>query len=303
MPTPVTDTATVEVSLGEHVVHVPQGGYYDRYRMRADLDEVAQDPAVPSVDFFRTLPKRVVESPIGPTSTPNYYYAMRLAQIALVAPIGAIRKRLPDGLAALQPAPGLGLVVIVFYSYDVCDVDPYKEATVAIAVRPPRHGGPAELDFVHSRRNHTTYGHSLALPVDTEIARVRGAYGYGLPKWKTEIEFETGATVRGRVANAAGGTDLAIELSRPQQQHHPTGAQVQTTIALSQIDGAWFESKNQINVLAGGSSFLPRDVKITRGSGRLSEELAALRPIRPLSVEVITSGQLVLNMPVPTSVR
>lgn len=296
-------TGTVEVTLGAHTVQVPKDGYYDRYRMRAELDEIAQDPAVPSIEFFRALPKRVVESPIGPTSTPNYYYAMRLAQIALVAPIGAIRKRLPDGLVPLQPAPGIGLVVIVFYSYDVCDVDPYKEATVAIAVRPPRHRGPAELDFIQSRRNTTVHGHSLALPVDTEIARVRGLHGYGLPKWTTDIEFETGATVRGRVTNDSGDTDLAIELPLPQQQRHTTGEHVQTTVALSEIDGAWFESKNQLNVLAGGSRLLPRGVRITRGSGRLSDELAALRPIRALSAEVITSGQLVLNMPVPTFIR
>jgi hypothetical protein len=67
---------TVEGDLGGRTVHVPKGGLYDRYRMDADLDEVARDPRVKSVDFFRKLPKAKVESQIGPTLTPNFYYAM-----------------------------------------------------------------------------------------------------------------------------------------------------------------------------------------------------------------------------------
>ncbi|MEZ5120704.1 MAG: hypothetical protein R2736_03855 [Solirubrobacterales bacterium] len=55
--------------------------------MNADLSEVAADPAVPSVDFLRTLPKRVVESPIG--STPDFDYAMRMVQVASAVPAPA----------------------------------------------------------------------------------------------------------------------------------------------------------------------------------------------------------------------
>ena len=70
---------TVEVELGGRKLAVPKGGLYDRYRMHADLDAVAADPRVPSVDFFRTLPKTEVQSAIGPTRTPNFYYAMSKA--------------------------------------------------------------------------------------------------------------------------------------------------------------------------------------------------------------------------------
>ncbi|MFT3865678.1 MAG: acetoacetate decarboxylase family protein [Solirubrobacterales bacterium] len=293
---------TVEVSLGEHVLSVPEGGYYDRYRMQADLDQVAEDPRVPSVDFFRSLPKRVVESPIGPTSTPNFYYAMRMVQIAMLAPVAAVRDRLPQGLAPLQPAPGLGLVVLALFAYDVCDVDPYDEVTVAIGVRPPRHGGPAELDFLQSRLSGTVYGYPLSLPVDTEIARVRGVHGYGLPKWRTDIDISLEPRIVARVADDAGGTDIALDLPLPRQVPHPSGSKVRTTIALSRLDGVWHESRSILNLLSSGSSLLPRGVEITHGSGRLSDDLASLRPIRTLAVEATTSAQLALNMPVPTSI-
>ncbi len=63
---------TVEVTLGERTVHVPAGGLFDRYRMRTDLDEVAKDPRVAGVEFFRDQPKAEVRSRIGPTLTPNF---------------------------------------------------------------------------------------------------------------------------------------------------------------------------------------------------------------------------------------
>lgn len=46
-----------EVEFGQQKVKVPKGGYYDRFRMNPDLDEVAQDPAVGNIDFFRHIPK------------------------------------------------------------------------------------------------------------------------------------------------------------------------------------------------------------------------------------------------------
>lgn len=293
---------TSEYTLGDHAVHVPTGGYYDRYRMTGDLAEIAQDPAVPGVEFFRGLPKRAVQSPIGPTSTPNYYYAMSVVQIAMLAPINAVRSRLPKGLQPLQPAPGVGLIALAFFRYDVCDVDPYNEATVAIATRPPRHRGPAELDFVHAMRTGTTYGYPLSLPVNTEIARVRGLYGYGLPKWRTDIDIDLTGPYTARVANDHGDTDIAVTLPLPKQRAPRGGPKVRTTIALSKLDGAWYESTSLINALASGTSFAPRDVQITRGTGRLSDDLASLRPFRTLSVDATTRGQLALNMPVPTAI-
>ena len=125
----------VEVDLGGRTATVPKGGLYDRYRMDADLDAVAADPRVRSVDFFRTLPKTEVQSAIGPTRTPNFYYAMSKAQLTYLAPTSALRSRLPRELDPLQIAPGIGLFSVVFFRYDVCDIDFYTEAAVGVAVR------------------------------------------------------------------------------------------------------------------------------------------------------------------------
>lgn len=44
-----THQSTVEIDLGGHLVTVPKGGLYDRYRMNPDVDEIARDPRVSGV--------------------------------------------------------------------------------------------------------------------------------------------------------------------------------------------------------------------------------------------------------------
>ena len=155
MPTPATQQGqdTVEVDLGGHTVTVPRGGLYDRFRMRTDLDEVARDPRVSDVEFFGQLPKTAVESPIGPTLTPNFYYRSSTARLTMLARSRAIRSLLPAELAPLEIAPGLGLISVMFFHYDVCDIDFYTEAAVGIAVRPARHGLFGVADLLTSPQN------------------------------------------------------------------------------------------------------------------------------------------------------
>lgn len=198
----VTDQReTVEVHLGGRTVTVPRGGLYDRYRMDTDLDEVARDPRVSGVDFFRKLPKTRVDSAIGPTLTPNFYYRVSTARLTMLAPSRAIRARLPKELAPLEVAPGLRLVSVMFFRYDVCDIDFYTEAAVGIAVRPARHGKLGFFDLVSGLKNEHLDSYVLSLPVSTEIAQARGHDGYGFPKWVTGLDVDIDAhrtTARGQ---------------------------------------------------------------------------------------------------------
>ncbi len=219
-----TQQDTVKVDLGGHVVTVPKGGLYDRYRMQTDLDEVARDPRVPSVDFFRKLPKTKVDSLIGPTFSPNFYYLISTARLTMLARSDAIRARLPRELAPLEVAPGLGLISVIFFRYDVCDIDFYTEAAVGAAVRPARHGGPVFFDLVTGLGNDHVHSYVFSLPVNAEIAQVRGHDGYGFPKWVTEIDVDIDADrTTARVANDTEGTDLALSAPTPAQTRYPTG--------------------------------------------------------------------------------
>ena len=83
---------TTPVELGSPTVDVPAGGYYDRFRMNPELDEMARDPAAGNVDFFRRMPKRIVESSVGAIRAPNFYYRV---QLLFVAPLAALSARYP----------------------------------------------------------------------------------------------------------------------------------------------------------------------------------------------------------------
>ncbi|MER6472864.1 acetoacetate decarboxylase family protein [Streptomyces collinus] len=298
-----TQKDTVKVGLGGRSVTVPQGGLYDRYRMAPDLDAVARDPRVDSVDFFRRLPKTRVDSPIGPTLTPNFYYRISTARLTMLAPSRAIRSRLPAELAPLEIVPGLGLVSVMFFRYDVCDIDFYTEAAVGIAVRPARHGGLGFLDLVTALKNDHLDSYVLSLPVSTEIAQVRGHDGYGFPKWVTDLDVDIDHhRTSARVANDAGGVDLSLLAATPKQTAHPSGERVGSLTSYTSIDGAWHSTLSQTNVLSAGTTRAPRDLALHVGQGRMADDLRSLRPIRTLQFDVMTHGQLALHMPVPTSV-
>jgi hypothetical protein len=90
-------TERIDVEFAGHTVAVPKGGYYDRYRSNPNLDEVAQDPAVGNIDWFRRIPKLLVDSRIGRIWAPNFYYRASIVQANMLAPV--------DRLAAMLPAP------------------------------------------------------------------------------------------------------------------------------------------------------------------------------------------------------
>lgn len=297
-PADLSAPGTVDVTLGRRIVPVPKDGLYDRYRMQTDLDAVARDPRVHGVDWFRHQPKTEVQSSIGPTFTPNFYYAISNARLTFVAPTRMLRKRLPDPLDPLEVAPGFGLASVMLIRYDVADIDAYNEAAVGIAVRPPHHGGLGTLDLLTGLKNNHLDSYVLSLPVTTPIAQVRGHDGYGFPKWVTDIDVDiTSETTHGRVANDDGGLDLEITAATPRQKAHRSGTAVSALTSYTHFNGGWHATFNQTNALVSGTRYAPRGINLRLGSGRLSDDVRSLRPTRYVAFDVMTSGQLALHMP------
>lgn len=298
-----TQPESVQVTLGPRTVDVPAGGLYDRFRMNTDLDVVAADPRVPGVEFFRQLPKTHVDSPIGETWTPNFYYSAAVTRLVMLAPTARLRARLPRELSPLEVTLGLGLFSVMFFRYDVADIDFYTEVATGIAVKPARHGGLGAVDLVAGLKNDHLHSYVLSLPVNTDIAQVRGHDGYGFPKWVTPIDVDiTSTRASAHVANDAGGTDLEFSASTPPQRSFRPLERVSTLTSYTQIDGNWHSTLNQTHLLAAGRKLLPRDVQLRLGTGRLSDDIRSVKPRRILRLDVTTKAQIALHMPVPTSV-
>ncbi|GAD97815.1 hypothetical protein AOR_1_174064 [Paecilomyces variotii No. 5] len=292
---------TVRVEFGGQKVDIPKGGYYDRYRMNPDLDEVARDPAVGSnIDFLRKIPKKLVDSRVGQVYAPNFYYRTRSVQLIFLAPYDLLQSKLPSPLEPITALPGYGLVVLTFYSYLVCDNDPYNEVSIAIIVRQPGNNGYSTTQLFSSIWNRTFYGYVLALPVDTEIARVRGVYGYQLPKWLANINLEMdNENIKADISATDGTPDLTLDVAVPALRTIPSESSIGTNNAINKIDGEWYQVAVQTNPLLAAQCLLPGNVKLSRGNGPLSKLLNELGASTILRMDVIKDAQMVLNMPIP----
>jgi hypothetical protein len=203
-------------------------------------------------------------------------------------------------LEPITALPGYGLVALTFYSYQVCDNDPYNEVSVAIIVRQPGEVSYSTTQLLSSMWNRTFYGYVLALPVDTEIARVRGVYGYQLPKWLANISLEMDdENIKASITGADGTADLTLEVPLPALKTITSQSSIGINNAINKIDGKWHQVKVQANPLLAAQSFLPRNVSLSRGEGPLSKLVNELGIGTILRMDVLKDAQMILNMPTP----
>lgn len=288
-----------QVNYGPYSVPVLEGGYYDRFRMNPNLDEVARDPAAGNVDFFRRIPKQQVPSRVGLTWAPNFYYRTSNVQLLMQAPLARLRAMLPAPLEPLRALPGTGLVALTFFSYAACDNDPYNEASIAVVIRRPGAKGSPMRELLSSMRRRNFCAHVLALPVTTEIARVRGVQGYQLPKWLADIDVSMDDEVRACAYGPHGKPDLSVRSPLPVLERVTPQSHMSTTTMVHMIDGAWHRTIVQTHTLAFAQRLFPRDVELLRQGGPLSQLLDGLGASRIVRYDVIKDAQVVLNMPTP----
>lgn len=292
--------AMTEVEFGGHKVMVPKGGYYDRFRSNPDLDEVARDPAAGNIDWFRRIPKVMVPSRIGPTWSPNFYYRTSSVQALMLAPLKALRSMLPAPLEPLRALPGHGLVALTFFSYAVCDNDPYNEVSVAVVIRRPGARGSHTLELLASMRRQSFHAHVLALPVDTEIARVRGVHGYQLPKWLTDIRLAVSPSgVTASIAATGGTPDVTLTAPLPALRRIPSQSRLSTNTSIGLVDGEWRQTQFVTNPIEYAQTLFPRGVELSRASGPISQLLDGLGVGTIMRFDVVKDAQMVLYLPRP----
>jgi len=269
--------------------------------MNPNLDEVARDPAVgPDIDFFWKIPKKLVNSRVGQVYAPNFYYRTRSIQLLFLAPLDRLQSKLPSPLEPIAAFPGYGLVALTFYSYLVCDNDPYNEVSIAVIVRQPGKDSYSTTQLLSSIWNRTFYGYVLALPVNTEIARVRGVYGYQLPKWLANINLEMDDhNIKADLTAIDGTPDLTLDVLLLALKTIPSESSIGTNNAINKIDGKWYQVAVQTNPLLATQCLFPRNAKLSRSEGPLSKLLNELGVSTILRMDVLKDAQMVLNMPAP----
>lgn len=291
------------IDLAGHPVPVVAGGLYDRYRSNPPLSIIQKESPTTDLSWFRTLQKTKVD--IGFESySPNFYYENTLVTAVFTADIERLRELMPakvlEQVQPIQIWPGRGLVALTAYAYHYCDNDSYNEFALSIVVNQPGKANLGPISLVGQVMSKDMWGYVLKLPVDTELARVRGVVGYNLPKWLTKIDYrKTESSVIFEIADAkTGARDLVLETRKLDDVSSEPSLVKNSFINLNragQLSSGYAVSRK----MSHGSSLSADSVKLQLSDGSLSTFIKSLKLGRMIQYQYVPSFQSALYAPKP----
>ncbi|WP_430461503.1 hypothetical protein ACQUQU_01630 [Thalassolituus sp. LLYu03] len=291
------------IDIGGHPVPVQSGGLYDRYRSNTPLEVVAAEHPDVDLSWFKTLKKTRVD--IGFDSwSPNFYYQNSRITAVFTADLDRLRSLMPaDVLQQVQPLqvwPGRGLVALTAYSYFYCDNDSYNEIALSIVTSKPGSMNLGPVSLIGQNMDKEFWGYVLKLPVDTELARVRGVVGYNLPKWLTTITLsETPESVKYEIYDSVTGkVDVVIDTQKLADMSDEPELSTSRFTNLDQ-HGQLTTGYAVARQLRYGSSTDADAVKLTLSDGSLSAYMKSLKLGKLMKYEYVPDFQIALYAPVP----
>lgn len=296
-----TETSTIEIA--GHPVPVVKGGLYDRYRSNPPLSVIAAE--LPGVDlsWFKGLEKHKVD--IGFESySPNFYYQNSRVTAVYTADLDALRALMPPEVLAtaspLQVWPGRGLVAFTAYTYEHCDNDAYNEVAVSIITNTPGKANLGPFTLIGQSMSGDFWGYVLKLPVNTELARVRGVVGYNLPKWLTGIDRKEDAqsVVYDITDSQTGKVDVSFKAKKLDKLSREVDI---VTSSFTNLDhqGQLAYGYAVSRQLRHGSSRDADSAILTLGDGALSNYLRTLKLGKMMKYEYVPAFQSALYAPKP----
>jgi len=291
------------IDIAGHPVPVVPGGLYDHFRSNPPLSVIAAEAPDIDLSWLKQLKQEKVN--IGFESySPNFYYRNSRVSAIYTADIDRLRELIPaDVMKVVQPLqvwPGRGLIAVTAYTYQVCDNDRYNEVAISIVTNKPGGWNLGPLSLIGQAMSKDFWGYVLKLPVDTEVARVRGVVGYNLPKWLTQIDMKDGAdAVAYEIKNEkTGELDLAIEarkLDKPSDSEEMVTNNFTVTNSAGHLTTGYAVARQ----LSHASSSDASQVSLKLGHGALSDLLRTLDLGKMVKYEWVPNFQSALYAPTP----
>lgn len=296
-------SGTTTIDIAGHQVPVVKGGLYDRFRSNPPLSVIAAE--APSVDlsWFKGLEKKKVD--IGFESySPNFYYQNNRVTAVYTADLDKLRELMPpEVLATVQPLqiwPGRGLIAFTAYTYEHCDNDAYNEVAVSIITNKPDKANLGPLTLIGQSMSGDFWGYVLKLPVNTELARVRGVVGYNLPKWLTGIDRKEDAqsVIYNITDSQTGKLDVSFKAKKLDDLSRDVDI---VTNSFTNLDhqGQLAYGYAISRQISHGSSRDAESATLTLGDGSLSDYLRALKLGKMMKFEYVPEFQSALYAPKP----
>lgn len=291
------------IRMAGQEVPVVKGGLYDRFRSNPPLSVIAAEAPDVDLSWFKQLKKERVD--IGFESySPNFYYKTSRVTAVFTADLDQLKALMPaqvlERVQPLQVWPGRGVVALTAYTYRYCDNDSYDEIGLSIVTNKPGSSSFGPFTLLSQSKSGDLWGYVLKLPVNTELARVRGVVGYNLPKWLTEINYkETDTSVVVEIYDAhTKQLDVTMETRKLDDL---STEEVMVKNSFTNVD-----QKGQLTTgyavsrqLKHASSSSADDVKLTLGEGSLSSYIKALKLGKLLRYEYVPDFQSALYAPKP----
>lgn len=291
------------IDIAGHEVPVVKGGLYDRYRSNPPLSVIAAEAPDVDLSWFKGLTKTKVD--IGFESySPNFYYKNSRVTAVYTADIDKLRELIPakvlEKVQPLQVWPGRGLVAFTAYSYHYCDNDSYNEVALSIITNKPGRSNLGPLTLVGQSLSKDYWGYVLKLPVNTELARVRGVVGYNLPKWLTGIDVTEDAhkVTYDIVDSRTGKVDVvfqAAKLAELSQKDELVTNSFTNTDRNGELTYGYAVSRQ----LSHASSSDGDSARLILGDGELSSYIKSLKLGKMLKYEYVPQFQSALYAPKP----
>lgn len=294
---------TTVIDIAGHPVPVLKGGLYDRYRSNPPLSVIqAQAPEL-DLSWFKTLPKTQVD--IGFASySPNFYYRNSRVTAVYTADLERLRALIPakvlEQVQPLQVWPGRGLVAFTAYTYDYCDNDSYNEVALSIITNQPGKANLGPFTLIGQSMSKDFWGYVLKLPVNTELARVRGVVGYNLPKWLTGIDrHEDAGTVTYNIVDSqTGKVDVAFKANKLDDVSNDVGMVTNSFTNLDH-DGQLTYGYATSRQTRHATSTSADSVQLVLGDGSLSTYIRSLDLGKMVKYEYVPAFQSALYAPKP----
>jgi hypothetical protein len=200
----------------------------------------------------------------------------------------------------LQIWPGRGVVALTAYSYHYCDNDSYNEIGLSVVTNKPGSSNWGPFTLMGQSLSGDFWGYVLKLPVDTELARVRGVVGYNLPKWLTRIDYrEDGNNV---VVDIFDSETQKLDVTLQTQKLDVSSSKENlVTTSFTNIDqqGQLTTGYSTSRQLRHASASDADAVKLTLTDGSLSRFIASLKLGKMVKYEYVPDFQAALYAPKP----
>ena len=298
---PPAETTTIQI--GGHDVPVVKSGLYDRFRSNPPLSVIAAEAPDVDLSWFKGITKEKMD--IGFESwSPNFYYKNSRVTAIFTADLARLRELVPEKVLEqaqpLQVWPGRGVVALTAYSYHYCDNDSYNEIGLSVVTNKPGSSNWGPFTLMGQSLSGDFWGYVLKLPVDTELARVRGVVGYNLPKWLTRIDYrEDGNNV---VVDIFDSETQKLDVTLQTQKLDVSSSKENlVTTSFTNIDqqGQLTTGYSTSRQLRHASASDANAVKLTLTDGSLSRFIASLKLGKMVKYEYVPDFQAALYAPKP----